>query len=241
MKDLTTPEILYTTDYDKFKLLPDNRPISRKHVQSLVTSFQDNPELIRLRPILVNDKMEIVDGQHRLEAMKFLNIPVPYQMVPKITIATAQLMNALQRSWRLIDFIHSYAGSGRPEYQQIERWMDTFTPAGPSVILAYATANGRNKSFKQLARLGKLELLPNDVTEDRLGKLSDLPVSFWYHDPFAMAFLRVLKTVKDYDHERMVAGIKELEIKRQPSTLDSLRELERAYNYKKSVNLARFF
>lgn len=238
---IMTPATQHTTDYKQFKMLHDNRPIFRTHVQELVTSFREHPELIELRPILVNDQMEVVDGQHRLEAAKFLKIAVPYQVVPKLDIATAQLMNALQRSWRLIDFIHSYSGSGRPEYQKIERWLDDYSPIGPSVVLAYAVESYNKKSFKQAARLGQIKLLSDKEVEDRLEKLSSLPVPFWYYDSFASAFLRVLRTVENYDHKRMLAGIEAAEIHRQPTTMDSLRELERAYNWKKSVDIVRFF
>ncbi len=236
------PTTQYESDHDRFRVLPDNRPVSRSHVQSLVHSFQENPTLIKLRPILVNENMEVVDGQHRLEACKVLEIPVPYQIVPTLTIATAQLMNALQRSWRLIDFIHSYAGSGKVEFQQIERYMDTFAPVGPSVALAYADAVGyHGESTRKRARMGILELLPKEVIEDRLGKLSDLPIDFWHYDSLAMAFLRVLRTAEDYDHHRMVEGIKNIDMKRQSTFMDSLRELERAYNFNKKVDIVRFF
>lgn len=238
----TPPTTQHTSNYKMFRILPDNRPISRAHVQDLIKSFQENPDLIELRPILVNDDMEVVDGQHRLEACKAVGIAVPYQIVPHLTIETAQLMNALQRPWRLIDFIHSYAGSGRPEYQQLERWMDTYAPIGPTVALSYASkTQSHQRSFKQAARLGQLDLLPKNVVEDRLNKLSDLPVPFWFYDSFASAFLRVLRTVEHYDHSRMVNGIRNAEITRQATTLDNLRELERAYNWKKSVDIARFF
>jgi hypothetical protein len=237
------PETLYTTDYDQFHLIPDNRPIFRTHVQDLIMSYRESPALIRLKPVLVDGDLGVVDGQHRLEACKALGIPMPYQVVPGLTIDTAQLMNALQRPWRLIDFIHSYAGSGRPEYQQIERYIDDYAPIGPSVVLNYAGGtNVRNRhSTKQRARMGKLELLPGKEAEDRLSKLSSLPVTFWHYDAFAMAFLRVLKTVEKYDHKRMVEGLKNAEIKRQATMLDNLRELERAYNFKRSADIVRFF
>ncbi len=236
-------ETLYTTDYKQFHLISDNRPIFLTHVQDLITSYRENPSLIRLKPILVDENLGVVDGQHRLEACKALEVPIPYQVVPGLTIDTAQLMNALQRPWRLIDFIHSYAGAGRPAYQQIERYLNDYAPLGPSSILAYATKGGTGgkHSVKQKARLGKLELLPTAWTEDRLGKLSSLPVDFWPYDSFANAFLRVLKTVPGYDHERMISGVKATELKRQPTMLDSLRDLERSYNWNKKVDIVRFF
>jgi len=242
IKPSKAPETQHTTDYNKFKLMVDNRPLMAAHVQDLMQSYTDNANLIELRPILVNEYMEVVDGQHRLEACKKLGIEVPFQVVPHLTIATAQLMNALQRPWRMIDFIVSYAGSGNPAYQQILRWMDTFDPIGPRIALAYGrgVVNNERKTLQNI-RLGKLVIGDKKLAEDRLSKLSDLPVTFWYIETFAMAFLKVLRDVENYDHDRMVNGLKNYTFQRGATTLDNLRELEAAYNWHRSVDIARFF
>lgn len=58
---------LYATTQTKhFKLLAENRPVNEIHVQSLMESFSKDAYLFTL--IYVNEKLEIIDGQHRFEA-----------------------------------------------------------------------------------------------------------------------------------------------------------------------------
>ena len=54
----------YTRDYDKFKLLEENRTVSKSHVNKLKIAIGDNPNIMRAQPILVNEDMEVIDGQH---------------------------------------------------------------------------------------------------------------------------------------------------------------------------------
>lgn len=74
---LHAPTILCTTDYRIFKLTQLNRPISNKHVQHLVQSIK-RENLLAQHPIIVNDQMEILSGQHRWKAAQILKVPIFY-------------------------------------------------------------------------------------------------------------------------------------------------------------------
>lgn len=240
-----TPEVKHTTDYSQFRTLKGNRPVAPRHVQQIVDSFQANPGLIELRPILVNEKLEVVDGQHRLKAAEMLGLRLPYIIAPGLDIATAQTMNALQRPWNMLDFANSYAYAGNPNYQKFLRYMEDYFPIRANILLKYLGGQKAKSHWDSAMnfRLGKFTF-PVDPTEadNRLGKLSgfaDLGNDWWYTEPFAAAFLTAMK-VEGYDHDRMLAGYVKADVKRQPTTQDSLRELERAYNFNK-VNVKRFF
>ena len=75
MNSINKNKIHVTSDYDQFTYLVGNRDIVNKHVKSLSAEI-DNRDLEI--PIIVNEKMEVCDGQHRLEAYKVLGKPVPY-------------------------------------------------------------------------------------------------------------------------------------------------------------------
>ncbi len=240
-----TPEVKHTSNYAQFKLMPGNRPISEHHVRRLTESYNNNPNLVELRPVLVNEKMEIVDGQHRLRACEKTSIEVPYIIAPGLTVATAQIMNALQKSWQMIDFARSYAYAGNVHYQKFEHYMDEYSLT-PTIILLYIVGNRskRNDRFK----LGLFEM-PSDLTDtdDRFGKLSsfaDFPGISWQGDRFAKAFHSVLG-LPGYDHSRMLRNMALAlpTVKPQPDRLEWLRELERVYNYniKTEANTLRFF
>lgn len=75
MSESNGTKIFHTREYRKFKLIKGNRIVDENHVRALMKSMRNKDLLI---PIAVNSKMEVLDGQHRLEARKRLAYDVPY-------------------------------------------------------------------------------------------------------------------------------------------------------------------
>lgn len=61
-----------TYDFSLFKSIDQNRSISPKHVNTLKSSIKKTNKL-EFHPIIVDSDLNILDGQHRLEAVKQLN------------------------------------------------------------------------------------------------------------------------------------------------------------------------
>jgi hypothetical protein len=76
-------QIQKTEDYNLFKRIVGNRTINKAQVRRLYDSYSIKPWLIQYCPIIINDNNEVIDGQHRLEAIKRLKIPVYYLQVEK--------------------------------------------------------------------------------------------------------------------------------------------------------------
>ena len=68
-------KVLYEKNYTKFTLLDDNRDINDVHVEALAKSMKKSGQLM---PIIVNENLEVLDGQHRLKACELLGLPVAY-------------------------------------------------------------------------------------------------------------------------------------------------------------------
>lgn len=105
MADKCISKIFETEDYDKFKILEGNRPIN--HVKMLIVSIQEIGML--MRPVLVNEKFEIIDGQGTFSACKYLRRPVPYVIQHGLTLKECRYLNRYQTRWSVNDFINSYA------------------------------------------------------------------------------------------------------------------------------------
>jgi disulfide oxidoreductase YuzD len=58
-----------TTNYNQFKYLKGNRAITELHVRRLVEAIKEKDLQV---PIIVDEKMNVVEGQHRLEAYKIV-------------------------------------------------------------------------------------------------------------------------------------------------------------------------
>ncbi len=107
-----------TKNYEMFEYMDSNRKINAGLVERLVKSIKEIG-YIESRPIIVNEDMVVIDGQHRLEACKRLGIPVIYQ-VSNVDMSKAMIaLNMNQQIWRLSDYIDSYATQGKKCYKYI--------------------------------------------------------------------------------------------------------------------------
>jgi hypothetical protein len=63
--------------------------------------------------------MEIIDGQHRLEALQQISWDVPYTIHPGYNIEHVQRLNNTVKAWTTIDYIRSRAEIGVPGYDML--------------------------------------------------------------------------------------------------------------------------
>ena len=118
MKDITCDKRIYTTtNYSRFKRLMNNRDIKDCGIKNIIDSI--NTVGYITNPIIVNEKYEVIDGQHRLEAFKALVMPVDYIMVKGAGIEECRLMNRKQGNWSTMDYLKSYARSGNENYMRL--------------------------------------------------------------------------------------------------------------------------
>ena len=80
MNKNTDVKVKVTDEYNIFTFAEGNRAINPAQVKNLIKSIE-NIGLIPT-PIVVNEKMQILDGQHRVEACRQLKMPVYYIVVP---------------------------------------------------------------------------------------------------------------------------------------------------------------
>ena len=111
------PQIQSTTDYNSFKLFIENRPISRKHVNSFIDD-KTFPDKFPTAAIVVDKEMRIIDGQHRYSAAKELGIPVYYVVDPTATIDDIRLRNKKNKEWNSLHYIH-YFSHDKDDYKTV--------------------------------------------------------------------------------------------------------------------------
>lgn len=116
------PEIKHTKDYDSFQHFESNRPVNKKHLQSLI---QDPtfPAKFSTCPIVVDANLYIIDGQHRFFAAKKLGIPVFYIIDPTATENDINIRNTQTRRWSRTHYIHFYVDKN-PSYRLIKELME---------------------------------------------------------------------------------------------------------------------
>lgn len=149
-----TKTIQNTKDYSIFKKLEGNRPVVNRRVNKIIASIQNVGYITS--PLIVNEKMEVIDGQGRLEALEQLKMPVEYIIHPGIGINECIAMNINQGNWSLKDYIESYSTRGNKSYQRLEQLIKEYPLANLDVI---ATAALRiNKITGTMVKDGSLVL-----------------------------------------------------------------------------------
>ncbi len=117
-------QIEKTKDYSIFKFLKGNRPLNRAHLKKLKASIEKNNHL-NLHPIVVNQNYEIIDGQHRLECAKQLNVHIFFIRSDKVVDEHLIDCNVNQKSFECENYIDYFAiKDKKPEYIQLKRMLE---------------------------------------------------------------------------------------------------------------------
>lgn len=233
--DKVVGTIYSTNDYNKFKRLDNNRSLKEKRVSKLVASFSEKEIM---NPIVVNKNMEIIDGQGRYEAKKRLDLPIYYIVSPDADINDCRRMNKYNESWKLINFIESYASAGNNNYVLLlETCKTTGYPPSRVARLSNHTTRDNKNTNNNAVEDGTFKFTQSDVdTVMRVKKLADeiaeaLLCTERKNDAFYTG-VKVMVETDGYDHCQMLKNCKkERATYSQMSGLhNQLVEFSRIYN-----------
>lgn len=137
-------EVFETNDYGLFKRLKGNRDVN--NVKGIVRSIKQVGYI--MNPIIVNENMEVIDGQNRIEALQQLELPVHYYVVNGATIDTARALNLGRANWKPLDYAKSYAEEGDTSYQLLIKILDESEKIGINISIAEAVGIMKNEVDK---------------------------------------------------------------------------------------------
>lgn len=227
-----------TTDYGKFKHIHGNRQINERHVGNLVTAIQ-NKDLLEYFPLLVNEHMQLIDGQHRLEAARELGLPIWYVEIAGLTLNDVMSINTNSRSWSLRDFIEAYIKMGKTQYQELLNFSEKY---GISIYVAARLINGDKRgselSSGTVIRKGLFELNHLEEATNLVEKVEQLRHFCDDFNPMIdRAFIWALKAAlfsPNFDFEQFVAKLRlhQLRLTSRGQVRYYLLEIEDLYNFR---------
>jgi hypothetical protein len=110
---MVSNQVHTTTDYFLFKSIDGNRNKNLLHINRLKKSMSEN---YLFTVIIVNENYEIIDGQHRFEVIKDLNLPLNYIICKGYGLKEVHVLNANMKTWNADDYLEGYCNLGYEDY-----------------------------------------------------------------------------------------------------------------------------
>lgn len=221
-RNQTVYSVLVTGNYGMFKIMPDNRNLNLLHVKRLVESFN---ERYLVCPIIVNEKYEVIDGQHRLRACIETNRPVYYIVIKGYGIKEVQILNTNQKNWNKLDFLDMYCAEGKKEYLEFRAFMDDFPDfkiqATERILTGITLGKKVNKAGIKVKQRdfeeGKLHIPDLQKSYSYAKKLMDFKPYFnEFSSGLFVSSMLPLFTNKQYNHKEMIHKLSVCPIKLYP-------------------------
>lgn len=241
-KDTTVNTVRKTSNYSKFATLGGNRKLNELHLKRLLSSVMTS-NLLSSNPILVNEKYQIIDGQHRFQVCKELGLPIYYLMTENLGLSEVQILNANTKNWKLDDYIDGYCDMGLPEYCYLQTQMRK-TGYGMTILLAIFASGGVSGSSIENLKSGVLELPHKNRGLVILQWINDFKKYYEGADrrTFVLALVQLF-AIKGYNHEKMIQKLQYQSMKLVDctNTKTYLALLEEIYNFRERGEKLRFF
>jgi len=236
-------KIQKTTDYKQFKFFKHNRDIQKGHIRELTKSIEER-NLLEYFPIMVDNKKNVIDGQHRLFVAKELGVPIYFREIPDFVLKDMLIINSNLRQWRTYDYLKFYCEQKLPDYIVLRDFMKKF--GFTANISLYLLSKGDGLSNFNLFKSGDFKVedlaagrrLARILTDYKQITIDDA----WKRREFSAA---LKKLDKEYDIEAILkkAINHKLKITGALNVRGFLRQFEVIMNYKlkSDENYVRLF
>lgn len=198
--DRVVGQIYETYEYNKFKRVLGNRRLDSTNYNAILKSMQVEQ---LMKPILVNENFEIIDGQHRFAVEEALGLPVHYQIQEGYGLSEMVKTNMYQTTWKFRDFIESHAEKDTPGYRV---FLDITKKYKISPNLLVSLLSGyqgkKNGTLTEEIKSGKMDLEHLDRVIKFLDGLQIFnQYNFYMSTSFIKAYFRL------YNHAQFSDGI----------------------------------
>lgn len=230
--------VFETTDYAKLHKLNGNRDIgSRKG--KIIKSIEENGFIPA--PILLNEKMEKIDGQARSAACEEVGIPIIYTCAKGLGEKECTAMNAYSTNWGLEDYVRMFASQGYDDYIRLLQLSDKH-PNLPLQFLVTVSMNNWIYSGDKWIKRGEFVFkVEETVLEPKLIFIEGLKEVLAKVGGNFTCWAKALNFCYEFeeiDNKRLKAAIMNRQTEMRPchKVETALDEIEKAYNFRCMAN-----
>jgi hypothetical protein len=238
-------QIFVTDEYHIFKKLKGNRGTDLVNVKRIEDSMKIK---VQYFTVIVNENMEVIDGQHRIEASKELGLQIFYKIEAGTGLKDAVRYNTASKNWNKPEHLESQVDLGNANYIMLQEFMKVYPEfklgtaesiltnsyGGANKNKAYKDADGKLVGKKLAFQEGLLVIEDKKAGYERAAMITEFKPYFkkYNNGIFAKACIAVFQ-VKGYDHTKMLRKIAQQQTKLvQCSQVKQYRELmEEIYNF----------
>ncbi len=204
--------MMKTNDYSLFKFRGDNREkIERTHIDRLKESIKSR-NMLELRPIVVNQEMEIIDGQHRLIAAKELGVDIYYQVKEDFKAEDIILMN-ISKTWGVGDYLNYYCQNGHEEYLKLREFIKE---KGITLRVALVITMGKSKNRMTEFKHGQYQFIAKefgdtfDICWDTIHYIKKMQNVQYVHSGKFWKALIIIINSPEFDREKWMENLKKM-------------------------------
>ena len=234
--DAIVGNIYETRDYEQFKTLLGNRDVEPERFKKIETAMRIKQLPI---PIVVNEKMEVIDGQGRLAVCKKHGFPISYIICDGLGIDDCVAANLNFTQWSSKDVVKRYAKTGGADYQRLLELVETYKVSCDDVFNAAGKSN-TEKGKREKVRRGELVFTEEDYdkamqrleyAEDIFRAIADSGKQVKRKNILRNCIIKCAKTA-GYDHKRMkkVCADNAISYRDAGNLPDMLKQLAFFYN-----------
>jgi len=188
-------QIKVTNLYNVFKNITGNRELNMNKIKRIEKDIASGLNMLPYCPIIVDEEMNIIDGQHRFFIARKLKQYIHYIVAPELSLHEIARVNSNTERWKGKDFIHCYATQGNENYIKLQAFMDKYHLPHSTAMTLLATGGAQEGSsrLKEVFETGKFMVLQEKKAEE----LMQLALCFKNHPGFlTRQFLAALATIK---------------------------------------------
>lgn len=112
--------------YEAFKKMEGNRTLNKKKIKRICDDIRDGLDILKHAPVIVDEDMQIVDGQHRFEVSMIMKRPVYYVIAEDMTIREVASINSRTEKWKPSDFLKSYCKLNLQDYKDLREFLEAY-------------------------------------------------------------------------------------------------------------------
>jgi len=224
-------KFITSKNYDRFSYFKSNRKIDQNHVKRLMYSIEIKG---LLEELTVNEHWQIIDGQHRFEALKRLDREVPAKIKHGATEDDIITYNVVRRGWAIKNYVNHYSAKGLPDYVGLQEVLENNdSKLGANTLVdIYCDSGYKSDTLREGKYSFNLE--KGDMLKDMVVGLESYMPMYSQTSKFVKALTRIVRSNKNFDIKRLKNQLRKIKLNVYPNVSDTAKSIVEVYNRKLS-------